>query len=204
MELYIQHPTLPLFISNLGNVKKLNFKRKYTYVDTCGYTTLRFTKRLPCGKLKVYVHKVHRLVAELHLKEPTAGLVEAASNEHHGKVCVKHLDNDKTNNKVSNLQWDTSSGNTKDAWKDGLIPKLKGSLNGRATLSEDLVHKVCKAFEDGMFPKEATQVFGISMQQATKIRAGVQWKHIWCQYDIKVNRRSTKTFNDHRNTPEGE
>ena len=204
MELYIQHPELPLFISNLGNVKKLNFKRKHTYVDTLGYVVLRFKKKLPSGKDHYTVYKVHRLVAELHLEEPSGSLIELASKEHHGKVCVKHTDNDKTNNKVSNLVWGTSSSNTRDAWNDGLIPSLKGALNGRATLSEELVHKLCKAFEDGMQPKESTTVFGISMQQATKIRAGFQWKHIWCQYNIKVNRRSTKTSNDHRNTPEGE
>ena len=195
MELYIQHPTLPLFISNKGNIKKLNFKRKHTYVDKLGYVVLRFKKKLPCGKDKYTIFKVHRLVAELHLPAPTIDLIEECKGKHHGKPCVKHLDNDKTNNNAYNLKYDSSAGNTKDAWSDGLIVGLKGECNGRAILTEDKVHEVCAAFEKGMMPKKAVEVFGISMQQATKIRAGFQWKHIWCQYNIKVNRR-TRTFND--------
>ena len=44
-----------------------------------------------------------------------------------------------------------------------------------------------------MQPKEAEEVFNISKQQASKIKAGIQWKHIWEQYNIKVNRRKKKT-----------
>lgn len=195
MELYIQHPTLPFFISNEGNVKNLDFSYKHKRVDYLGYVIISSTKQTDKGS-KFVIYKVHRLVAELHIPAPSKELIEECKNAHHGKPCVKHLDNDKTNNKASNLRYDTSAGNTRDAWEEGLIVGLKGEANGRSILTEDIVHKLCAAFEKGMMPKEATEVFGVSMQQATKIRAGFQWKHIWCQYNIKVNRRKTRTSND--------
>jgi hypothetical protein len=99
------------------------------------------------------------------------------------------LDNNKLNNFYLNLQYCDVKTNTQQAWDDGLIPALKGTRNGRSILSEDIVHLMCKAFEDGMMPKESCTVFGCSMQQATKIRAGFQWKHVSCHYNIKVNRR---------------
>jgi hypothetical protein len=133
--------------------------------------------------------KVHRLVAEMFLPEPSEELKLKCSKEHHGKVLVRHLDNNKLNNRHSNLNWCDLETNTKQAWDDGLIPSLKGSLNGRAVLTEDIVHAICKDYELGMKPKEAISKYGISRQQATKIRAGYQWEHVSCQYNIKVNRR---------------
>lgn len=102
---------------------------------------------------------------------------------------VRHLDNDKTNNHCTNLEWCSNDTNYRQAMSDGLIPALKGELNGRSVLTEELVHKLCQFFEQGGMPKMATELFGVSQQQATKIRAGFQWKHIWCQYNITVNRR---------------
>lgn len=133
--------------------------------------------------------KVHRLVAECHLDPPCEMLVEKCSKEHHGKVIVKHLDNNKLNNYFLNLAWSSTADNIKDAWKDGLIPALKGERNGRAKLTDEMVHKLCKDYEDGMSPTEAIEKYGISRQQATKIRAGFQWISISSQYDIKVNKR---------------
>lgn len=182
-KVYPEYPTLE--ISNQGNVRYAENKRsKYLGVNAQGY---KYFQIRVCGKLVTL--KVHRLVAELFLEPPSKELVEKCSKEHWGKVLVKHLDNDKSNNSVSNLEWSDLKGNTRQAWDDGLIKGRKGSSNGRSVLNEDTVHKICKAFEDGMQPKEAVEVFGISRAQATKIRAGFAWKQISCLYNIDVNKR---------------
>ena len=74
---------------------------------------------------------VHRLVAETYL----------INNE--GKKTVNHLDGDKLNNSLLNLQWSTHSENLKHAFKNGLkfhnknqrtaisnVGKRVGRLNG--------------------------------------------------------------------------
>lgn len=157
---------------------------KFVYVSVQGYMSVNFKKN---GKQ--VSKKVHRFVGSLFLPEPEPWLQELCASKWPFKVCINHIDHDKLNNHVSNLEWCDIAHNNKAAMDLGRVPALKGELNGRAILTEELVHKLCKAYESGMKPKESVEVFGISRQQATKIRAGFAWKHIWGQYDIKVNRR---------------
>jgi len=189
-EVYKQHPEYPVLeVSNFGKVRNSYTKAKrYTNINKQGYPITQLKEK---GKVKTL--KIHRLVAELFLPPPCTELVKKCSKEHHGKVLVKHLDNDPTNNHVSNLEWSDLRGNTKQAWDDGLIKAVKGQDHCRAILIDDVVHKLCEDYSKGMMPKEAILKYGISRQQATKIRAGYQWKHIWEKYDIKVNRRGERS-----------
>lgn len=172
-------------INEYGLIRNCKTKvEKYTCVNKQGYMHVQFKK-----DGKIFSRKVHRLVATAFLEEPSEELKQICDKVYPYVVCVNHIDHNKLNNHISNLEWCTQEHNTKESWRVGNTPALKGSLNGRSILTEDLVHKVCKSFEEGMKPKEAVVVYGISVQQATKIRAGIAWKHIWEQYSIKVNRR---------------
>lgn len=188
-EIFKQDEEFPrLLVGNKGTIRCSKTHRvRYTGINAQGYLSLCAKKGGKRHKLKV-----HRLVAKNHLPPPQQELVEKCAGEHYGVVLVKHLDNNKPNNHVENLEWSDSLGNTQQAWQDGLIEGLRGEANGRAILTEDKVHAMCKAFQEGMMPQEAVQVFGVSRQQASKIRAGIQWKYIWEQYDIKVKRRSKR------------
>lgn len=178
-------------ISSHGNVRFTSTRQvKPQHENAQGYLVIQYKVN---GKK--FSKKVHRMVAEAFLEPPPQGLVEKCSREHWKVVLVKHLDNNKQNNYYENLEWSDLEGNTKQAWDDALIVGLKGAENGRATLTEEVVERMCKDFQEGMMPKEAVAKYGCSSQQASKIRAGIQWRHIWCKYDIKVNRRD-RTIND--------
>lgn len=175
-------------ISENGVIRFVSSKRKkYTVVNKQGYESVQFKKN---GH--TYCRKVHRLVAHYFLEEPTEELAKEAALVHPFVVCVNHIDGNKTNNHYTNLEWCTMKENARHAQDNNLVPALKGELNGRAELTEDLVHEICKFYEKGFQPKQAIEKFGISRQQATKIRSGHAWKHVWELYDIKVNRRSKK------------
>lgn len=105
-------------ISNYGRVMSLRRKR-YTgaesyyyqetrilkpYTDTYGYYSITLTNS--SGKRRN--HKIHRLIAQAFIENTEA------------KSCINHIDGDKKNNKINNLEWCTKKENNVHAVKTGL------------------------------------------------------------------------------------
>lgn len=92
-------------VSNFGNVLSLNWKNT-------GKQKLLFLKRHTDGYRQVQLFKhgnsrmvcVHRLVAEAFIPNPN------------GLPQVNHIDYDRANNRVSNLEWCDQSYNMKHSW----------------------------------------------------------------------------------------
>lgn len=176
----VKHKEYNLLITPEGGVFNMNGTKRYVRQNNQGYLKIQVRVN---GRIINLV--VHRLVAETFLPPPPRELIEKCSKEHWGKVLVLHNDNNKLNNHISNLRWGSLKDNTLQAFDDGLVPFLKGELNGRARLSEKEVHELCKFFEEGHTAMQATKIFNVNMNQASKIRCGNTWKHVSCQYDIK-------------------
>ena len=94
----------------LGQGTKGNILK--SYCDTTGYQRLRI-----CLNGKSELRYVHRLLAEVFIRNPD------------GKECVNHIDGDKSNNNINNLEWVTYSENTQHAIKIGLHKKGEECYN---------------------------------------------------------------------------
>lgn len=87
-------------VSNLGNVKSLRFGREKilkAHIDSNGYC------RLPLYKdKKIKLYRVHQLVAMAFLKHKPDGTL---------KIVVDHVNDNKTDNRLENLQLTTNRYN---------------------------------------------------------------------------------------------
>lgn len=86
--------TLDHFINHpINGLKKVNGRERKLIKENNGYLSIEL------GKRNSYL--VHRLVAVAFIENPLK------------KPCVNHLDGNKSNNRVENLQWCTYSENEK-------------------------------------------------------------------------------------------
>jgi len=122
-------------------------------------------------------HSVHRLVASHFIPNP------------YGYEQVNHIDGDKQNNHVSNLEWCTAEQNAQHALKTGLRSgyvhvDVKRTMLRRA-LSGELVSAL--ALEVGNHPNTLNRMLRV---QAEKDGLSVMWKS-----EVKRKRRKTALNN---------
>lgn len=94
-------------VSNTGKLRNVRTGTEYkTYKNKQGYYQVCVSLGSRCDK---QIFKIHRAVAETFIPNQE------------NKPQVNHIDGNKTNNCVDNLEWATSLENSHHAWKNGLI-----------------------------------------------------------------------------------
>ena len=156
-------------VSNLGRIKSIrrNIIMKVRK-DKYGYYQLGLTKN---KEQKTF--KAHRLVAETFIPN------------HNNLPEINHKDEDKTNNRVENLEWCTSQENHIHAYK---VLHRKGPNTGRtgaknwcskpvAQLKDGIVIAVfCSATEAGKKTGSSGTKIGLVCNGKRKITNGFEWK----------------------------
>lgn len=114
--------------------------------------------------------KVHRLVA-----------LSFSPIENADQLTVNHIDLDKSNNRIENLEWLTSEENVKHAWKSGVCKE--GETHYGSIYTEDLVRRVCELIVSGKSNKEITVSLGIKDAHfVSSVRCRKKWKQISSEY----------------------
>lgn len=117
-----------------------------------------------CLNGKKILRKVHRLVwSAFHGEIPL-------------ELQINHLDGNKTNNCLWNLELVNQSGNLRHAYKHGLMRPKKGERNGAAKLTEDLVLKIIDALKSGKTSASLAREHRMSESQISNIKLGISWK----------------------------
>lgn len=153
-------------VSSTGKVfsKRTNRTLKLV-VHPNGYHV--FSTRLSGRNSKAICLKVHRLVADAWVPNPF------------GKPVVNHMDGDKLNNSVSNLEWVTSSENTLHAVKFNLITFVKGEDRSDSVLDDDLVRKIRSLYVPKSFGKrKIAKLLGLNSGTVDSVIRGRTWKHV--------------------------
>ena len=130
-------------------------------VDNNGYLRVSLSKE---GVNKT--HKVHRLVATAFISNPDK------------LPQVNHIDGNKQNNHVSNLEWCTQSDNMSHAYKNGL-KRNDGEFNSQSKLTQEDVNHIRAVYKprDKEFSTVALgKKYGVHRKTITRIVTGQYWR----------------------------
>lgn len=118
-------------ISSSGRVRRCGSDRDHSVRDRDGYLSTDLYE----GGERV-TRRVHRLVAEAFIPNPD------------GKPVVNHIDGNKHNNDVSNLEWVTSKENCRHAWENNLVKPSYG-MRGKSNPNAGRKSKPIRIVETG-------------------------------------------------------
>lgn len=123
-------------VSNLGSIRSLyRFNKAQNRLYKGKIRTLCFDRRgynilVLCKEGTQKTFKVHRLVAHHFITNTN------------NKTEVNHIDGDKTNNHVNNLEWCTPSENVKHSYKIGIQEAHKGEAHINAKLTNEQAQEI--------------------------------------------------------------
>lgn len=148
-------------ISNYGRVRNLN-KILAPINRKDGYVGIRLCLN---GKHKSFL--IHRLVALSFVRNIN------------GEKEVNHIDSNRNNNNVNNLEWCNKSNNMKHAFSNGFASRA-GSKNSQSKLSEKQVRIIKHIFtiSNHTSIKKIAEIFKVGLTTIYEIRSGAAWKNV--------------------------
>jgi len=160
------------YISNYSRVYSLISKKilkmkvnKHTgyYVFTCACKTTR--------QRDVTLHRILMMVFN-------------PLDDYKGKV-VNHLDGNKLNSFLYNLEWTDIKGNSIHARDSGLLHPAHSESHCCATITTQQAEQICKYLESRMYmQKDIAKLVGTTVGIVESIKQGRAWKEISSKYNL--------------------
>lgn len=163
-------------ISNLGRVRRKDTLKVLTPLTLSkGYKGVRLYE----NEKQAVTKKIHRLVAEYFLENPL------------NLPQVNHIDGNKSNNKVENLEWCSNDYNMNHALLHGLIPKGEKRHDSKCT--EESLQYLQELINAGFTIKQLSIVYGVCKQVMKTIVRNQTYKHL--HLNLQYNNPPEKKFN---------
>ena len=143
-----------IYSDNSGRMKTRN--KPGTEYQIINFSLIDGTKR---------TFRVHRLV--MMAFNPVDNMEE---------LQVNHIDGNKKNNKLENLEWCTASQNQRHAFRTGLSKGRKGEKSNFSKLKEEDIQEVFDLREQGMTQKEIAEIVGCSRSNISYILNKKTWQ----------------------------
>lgn len=153
-------------VSNKARIKRImsrkNASNKIINYNICpkGYHKVCLTTN---GKNKTFT--VHRLIIGAFIPNPE------------NKPFVNHIDGNKLNNNIENLEWCTQKENIEHAWKTGLAKAKKGEECYQSVLMEKDVLEIRKIGRSQTLMQLSLN-YKVNIATISKILLRQRWKHI--------------------------
>ena len=161
-------------VSSLGRVRSLSrisedkngkvisvkgkIRKQYSFKN--GYNVVRLSKN---GKTLTV--SCHRKIAEAFLPNPEK------------LPQVNHINGNKNDNRIENLEWVTISENVKHGYRIGHSDK-KGEKHHSNKLKESDVFEIRRLLSDGLSCKEISYMYNVHRVTINYIKLRKSWKHI--------------------------
>lgn len=93
-------------------------------------------------------------------------------------LSVDHINGEKTDNRLVNLEYVTLRENTLRQIASGRIVNPKGEKNGKSKLKSDQIRVIREMVSNGLSSREIGLAFGVSLETISAIRSGRTWGHV--------------------------
>lgn len=143
-------------LGHVHHIKERILKQQQTKSGYCQVSLMQDKKRT--------VKYVHILVAEAFLEKNNI------------KDVVNHMDGNKSNNHVENLEWCSYSNNNQHAYDSKL--KKRGEDFYNAKLTEDKVREIRALNKDNYTYQQIGDMYGVSKATARDAMLYITWKHV--------------------------
>lgn len=164
-------------VSNLGNIKSLERYKNYnTHIVYNKERILKFNTSNWYSKVTLYKWKlrkhilVHRLVAIHFILDINI------------KLEVNHIDWNKQNNRVENLEWCTRSENQIHCFKNWLQKQIKWSDNFKIKISQYYNNTFIKTYNSILQASKETWICESSIRKVLYWRQKTAWWYNWKKF----------------------
>lgn len=148
-------------VSNTGKIKRIKkmpgtsckiLKQTYSY----GYSHVNLSKQNTLKRIRV-----HKIVCQAFLDNPN------------NKKSINHIDNNRSNNNLSNLEWCTAKENYEHSRIQGR--NTRGEKQHSSKLNEESVKEIKKSKLNNA---ELGRKFNVNKSSIRMIRIGKNWSHV--------------------------